>query len=507
MSSQHSDTSPGGGRGLGRGIGGPGGRGGGPEAERAPGAMAAAAQEPVQASTTGSSTMSEWRTVSYLPSSTHSFVTTPEADAEETWSSNTPREATPPAAWRPATDSNTALAGSLTFEPRVWASHSDSGSDSSDGDNRKGPCVTGTEPPECGSPPKRVSISVQESLQPLSPSFQESERSTSLEPSSSSEMSIRDYGHRSSLGYIQDSVLIPSAPQNTPQGPSEESLPSLLARSPQVLEPTPVQFMGPSLESIRGSLLQAAVGSERGSLLEATSSSDLSLAVEQGSSPPPSVFSTAVSSAQERFTPMDSQVAGQGPDQSSVFSTPRSWSQEAVTIYSSSLGLAAEARPLQHAGPQAAFPLDSSQLMARMPTQRAPPSATGMPMEASGPPQDTRGLSAQVSVPPPGQDAALQWVEELAPPPGSGEQRVEERSPPWASLSRWDTVDQSMASREKASVSGHMFDVVVIGGGISGQCEPYSGSPVAWSGGWGGGSNSALAFGEGILFRAFERVQ
>ncbi|CAK6449903.1 unnamed protein product [Pipistrellus nathusii] len=91
-----------------------------------------------------------------------------------------------------------------------------------------------------------------------------------------------------------------------------------------------------------------------------------------------------------------------------------------------------------------------------------------MPMEASGPARDSRGVSVQVCAPPYGRDPDWTSADELAPPPGSAREWVEEPSPALASRSPRETVQQSMASREQASASGHMFDVVVIGGGISG---------------------------------------
>ncbi|XP_004435073.1 PREDICTED: amine oxidase [flavin-containing] A [Ceratotherium simum simum] len=60
-------------------------------------------------------------------------------------------------------------------------------------------------------------------------------------------------------------------------------------------------------------------------------------------------------------------------------------------------------------------------------------------------------------------------VEESAPPPGSPR---EGSAPPLAGPTPIpkprESLTQSMASQEKASTAGHMFDVVVIGGGISG---------------------------------------
>lgn len=501
MSSQHSDASRGGGRGGGGGPGGPGGSGGrgsGPEAGRAPGLMAASAQTPAPASTTGSSTMSEWRTVSYLPSSTLSHLSTP--DADDSWSSRGPPQVTTASGERPDADPHPGLRGVQAYDQRIWTSSSDTDSNTSEGVAPDSLPVTATEPPKPSSTPKTVSL--QEPTQPSMGSvFRESELSTSPEPSSTSEISIRGYPHRASFPFVQDSVLIPPAPNNTPQGSSQESLPSLVARAAPVAVQRPIQFLGPSLASIQGSPLHSAASTERSSVQEEEAASSQSSLDAQRGSPAASMLSTARSSAQERLMSMNSSmVANQGSHPASLLSTPRSWSQETVTVYGSSRGLAPESRqspesrPFRHSGPQPP-PVDSSQVLARMATQCALAGTSRMPVEASGPSRDCRGVSVQVCAPPYGRDPDWLSVDELAPPLSPGREWVEEPSPPWASLSPWETVNQSMASREKASGSGHMFDVVVIGGGISGQCEPQRQPEGPWLPGEEGVFCSALAFG------------
>ncbi|ELK36591.1 PREDICTED: amine oxidase [flavin-containing] A [Myotis davidii] len=433
--------------------------------------MAATAQTPAAASLTGSSTVSEWRTVSYLPSSTtQSVISTTEAD--DSWSSSMFSQVTPCPGQGPATASMTGLPGSLVLDPTSGVSSSDSGSGSSEGvgPDNLGVTETEIEPPACSSALKRVSLSVEEAIRSPSASLhRESEQATSPETSSSSEVSIRGVALHSSLNFFEDSVSMPKVPQNSPQVSSDESLTSVVIHNPKVTAPRPMLFQGPFLESIQGSASQTTAGSERSSVQEDTNSSNFSLEAEQGS--PPSSFSSARSSVQEQLMSVaSSQAANQGSHPSSVLSTPRSWSQEAVTVHGSSRGLASESRPLRHSGPQPSFPVDSSQVLARMSAQLVLPSVSRMPMEASDPPRDSRGVSVQVSAPPSGRDAAWQSLDELAPPQGSGEEWIEERSAPRASLSLspWETVNQSMASRERASVSGHLFDVIVIGGGISG---------------------------------------
>lgn len=474
MSTPHSGASRGGGRGGSGGLGdpgGPGGRGSGPEVGRAPGLLAASVQTPALAASAASSALSEWRTVSYLPSSTRSHLSSP--DADDSWSSAGPPQVLAISGQRPDAASYAGPQAVPAYDQTTWTTTSSDSNINEGGAPASLPVIT-TELPK----PSPKKVSVQESTQPSTGSvLRESELTTSLEPSSTSEISIRGYAHRSSSPFFPDSVSIPPPPHNTPQGSSQESMRSGAPRFPPASAHRFIQFPDSTLTLIQEPSLHSAGSTGGSSVAEGAPSTESSLAVERGS-PPASMLSTARSSAQDRLVSMNSSlVANLGSHPASLLSTPRSWSQETVTVFSSSRGLAPESRqtpesrPFRHSGPQS-LPVDSSQVLARMATQCELASTSRMPVEASGQSRDSRGVSVQVCAPPYERDADWLSVDELAPPLASGREWVEEPSPALASLSLWETARPSMASREKASVSGHMFDVVVIGGGISGQCEP-----------------------------------
>ncbi|XP_042539566.1 amine oxidase [flavin-containing] A [Dipodomys spectabilis] len=93
-------------------------------------------------------------------------------------------------------------------------------------------------------------------------------------------------------------------------------------------------------------------------------------------------------------------------------------------------------------------------------------------LERSAPPPGAPLVSAQGAAPPSGPGSPRVRVERSAPPPDSQQESVE-RSVPTFTFGTWiptslEHPNQSMANREKANLTGHMFDVVVIGGGISG---------------------------------------
>nr|KAF6435941.1 monoamine oxidase A [Rousettus aegyptiacus] len=92
------------------------------------------------------------------------------------------------------------------------------------------------------------------------------------------------------------------------------------------------------------------------------------------------------------------------------------------------------------------MPTNFTQMSVQKSTQPSVPSTPGTSVEGSAPPPGSPRVSIQGSAPPSVLGSAL-----LSPVPTPGE-----------------TVNRSMANREKSSVEGHMFDVVVIGGGISG---------------------------------------
>lgn len=109
--------------------------------------------------------------------------------------------------------------------------------------------------------------------------------------------------------------------------------------------------------------------------------------------------------------------------------------------------------------------------------QFSAPGSLLVSLEGSAPPPGAPVVSARESAPP---SVPYPWVslERLAPPPDAGLEGV--KGSTWSLAVPTlistplppESINRSMASPEKASTAGHMFDVVVIGGGISGQCGP-----------------------------------
>ncbi|XP_037368398.1 amine oxidase [flavin-containing] A [Talpa occidentalis] len=116
---------------------------------------------------------------------------------------------------------------------------------------------------------------------------------------------------------------------------------------------------------------------------------------------------------------------------------------------------------------------DSSPATSRLSAQvSSGPSSPGTSVGGSAPPQGSPPVSVPRSAPPLVRSSAGFSEEKSAPPFGYPRESVEGSAPPLAGPSRiptpWGNLSQTMASPEKASTVGHMFDVVVIGGGISG---------------------------------------
>ncbi|XP_003939638.1 amine oxidase [flavin-containing] A [Saimiri boliviensis] len=102
------------------------------------------------------------------------------------------------------------------------------------------------------------------------------------------------------------------------------------------------------------------------------------------------------------------------------------------------------------------------------------PSSRRASAERSAPPLGAPGVSAKGFAPPSVPGYLRISKEGSAPPPDSPGELVEGSFPPFTVPTpvptTQDGINGSMTSQEKASVAGHMFDVVVIGGGISGLC-------------------------------------
>ncbi|XP_004283458.2 amine oxidase [flavin-containing] A [Orcinus orca] len=115
---------------------------------------------------------------------------------------------------------------------------------------------------------------------------------------------------------------------------------------------------------------------------------------------------------------------------------------------------------------------DSSRVSTQESTQLSELGYPRTSVEESAPPPGSPGVPVPGSAPPSAPGSARVSVEESAPPSGSPRESVEKSAPPLAGPTPLPTtresLDQSMESQEKANRAGRMFDVVVIGGGISG---------------------------------------
>lgn len=114
----------------------------------------------------------------------------------------------------------------------------------------------------------------------------------------------------------------------------------------------------------------------------------------------------------------------------------------------------------------------NSQVSTQESTQLSEQSYPQRLVEGSAPPPDSPGVPVPGVAPPSAPGSAQESVEESAPPSGSPRDSVEKSAPPSARPTPVPTPrenrNQSMESLQKTSDAGQMFDVVVIGGGISG---------------------------------------
>lgn len=93
--------------------------------------------------------------------------------------------------------------------------------------------------------------------------------------------------------------------------------------------------------------------------------------------------------------------------------------------------------------------------------------------QGSAPPLSAPLTVALPSAPPSELSSPLVWVDTSAPPSDSSQWAVQGSVPPWAvppfKPESRENFTQTMTDLDKPNITGHMFDVVVIGGGISGQ--------------------------------------
>ncbi|XP_047699853.1 mucin-19-like [Prionailurus viverrinus] len=215
-------------------------------------------------------------------------------------------------------------------------------------------------------------------------------------------------------GSLQGSVPYPDVSGGWVQETSSPSVPS----SPRGLLQRSVPYLDLYRAWVQENASSPVPGSPRGSLQRSVRYSDVSGASVQETAPP-SMLGSPRGSPQGKVPSSDSsQASGQGSAQPSVPGSPRGSQQGPV------------------------------------------------------PSSDSSRASGQGSAQPPVPGSTRVSVEESTPPLASPRESVEGSAPPLTGPTSIPTpresLNQSMASREKASVAGHMFDVVVIGGGISG---------------------------------------
>ncbi|KAL4843991.1 hypothetical protein H8958_003707 [Nasalis larvatus] len=156
------------------------------------------------------------------------------------------------------------------------------------------------------------------------------------------------------------------------------------------------------------------------------------------------------------------QVSRQASTPTSVPHTPRGSIQEPP----------APSNPFQLPTQGHSKPNNSRRVSVQESAPLSVPSSPRVSAERSAPPLGAPGVSAKGFAPPIVPGSPRVSKEGSAPPPGSPGELVEGSFPPFAVRTpvppTQESVSQSMENQEKASIAGHMFDVVVIGGGISG---------------------------------------
>ncbi|XP_025868028.2 amine oxidase [flavin-containing] A [Vulpes vulpes] len=493
------------------------GRGKGGEAELAPGAGGTASpiSDPhsnlgaATFSASGSSIHSEWRTLSSPFSSFQSNASV--EDSEHQKSSSVPAQLGYIPDPRTNTDSKIGLWGfgappglnhqismSATRPPTAEGAAPASNPDA----DLPGVPVQGSVPPS-GSPRvstadstpsagleyPRVSVpgrptttnssgeSAQGSGPPTVPDFLRVSMPAPPPPSNTSQLSAHGSAVLSVIGSPPSSVQGPPTPNNSPvvslQGSRQFSVPGY----PRLSVHGSALPSDSSGVSIPGSAPPSVLSSARSSLSGSAPSSEYSRVSIQGSAPPSVLSSPGSSLSGPAPSSEYSQVWVQGSAEPSEISSPQGSPQGSVLLSSSS-GASGKGSILPS---MSGFPWDSVQkyltlLNSSQVTQESTqPSVPGTPrtsVEGSAPPPGSPGEAVPGTAPPSVRGSARVSTEESAPPPDSPPESVEGSAPPLAASTPVPTPSESlyqtMASREKTSIEGHMFDVVVIGGGISG---------------------------------------
>ncbi|KAG8508096.1 Amine oxidase [flavin-containing] A, partial [Galemys pyrenaicus] len=280
-------------------------------------------------------------------------------------------------------------------------------------------------------------VSVQDSALPSMPGFPRTSVAAPLHPDST----------RASVQETAPSLissLVPLTPNSTPQVSAETFTRPSVPGSPwgAVLEPLlPSNYTEVSLPGFKPSL----PGTPGTSLQRSVPLSDSSRASIQGFAPSSAPTSPGPDSLQESVPLTESSLGS--PPGSSLSSVPSSL-------------------PDSVRGPSTPT---TSRMLAQV---SSGPSSLAISVGGSAPPQGSPRVSLPGSAPPSLLSASGCWEENSAPPSGYPRESLEGSAPPLAGPTAiptpWGNLSQTMASPEKASTVGQMFDVVVIGGGISG---------------------------------------
>ncbi|XP_029786114.1 amine oxidase [flavin-containing] A [Suricata suricatta] len=261
----------------------------------------------------------------------------------------------------------------------------------------------------------------------------------------------REYVQRSAPPSVQSSFRSSVQGPTTPNYPLVSQLGSVrfsVTGFPRVLVNGFAQLSDSSPESLQGSAPPSMFITPRGSLQGQAPHSDISRASVQESARP-SVPGSPRGSLQGPASRSDSsRASGQGFAQPSVPDFPWGSVQGLLT------------------------PRNSSRGSVRGSAQPSVPGRPRISIEGSTPPTGFPGGAVPGTAPPSVPGSTRVSVEESAPPLDSARESVRGSAPPLTGPTSIPTpresLNRSMASREKASGAGHMFDVVVIGGGISG---------------------------------------
>ncbi|XP_045732518.2 amine oxidase [flavin-containing] A [Mirounga angustirostris] len=318
---------------------------------------------------------------------------------------------------------------------------------------------------------------VQGSGPPVTPGFLKVSMPAPRPPSTNPQVSADGIAPPSVIS-SWSSVRGPPTPNNSPVESLQGSLQFSGPRSPRLSVDGSVVLSDSSLVSMQGSAPPSVLNSPRSSLPGSAPIWDSSRVSVQGFAPPSELSSLPASQQGSPQFSESSRASVQGSTPPSVPGFPQDSVQGPLTLRNNPGGSAqGSTQPSVPGSPRDSVqepltPRSSSRGSAQGSTQPSVPGAPRTSAEGSAPPPDSPGGVVQGAAPPSVPGSARVSVEESAPPPDSPREWVEGSAPPLSRSTPLPTPresrNQSMASGETASTADHMFDVVVIGGGISG---------------------------------------